>query len=204
MSDFSSCSKSCGGGIQTRSVTCIQEVRHGGNNILRVDDSFCPQPPPITQQFCSVVDCPVKWKTGTWSKVWNLISIPLFRPSILIHLLQCSKKCGGGHKHRDVVCQQALALGELANKPDRDCPFDKPEFKKSCNHQPCPFDNNVVVVQSSSSSNSQRPLIKANVNQIYEQTHLGQHTVRLKIGGQATVFKGTKLKIRCPVKKFDR
>ena len=77
VSDFSSCSKTCGGGIQTRSVTCIQEVRHGGNNILRVDDSFCPQPPPITQQFCSVVDCPVKWKTGPWSKVrhGNLISL---------------------------------------------------------------------------------------------------------------------------------
>ena len=71
VSEFSSCSKSCGGGIQTRSVTCIQEVRHGGNNILRVDDSFCPQPPPITQQFCSVVDCPVMWKTGPWSKVRN-------------------------------------------------------------------------------------------------------------------------------------
>ena len=40
-----------------------------GNNVLRVDDSFCPQPPPITQQFCSVVDCPVEWKTGPWSKV---------------------------------------------------------------------------------------------------------------------------------------
>lgn len=69
VSDFSGCSKSCGGGIQTRSVTCIQEVRHGGNNILRVDDTFCPQPPPITQQFCNVIDCPVKWSTGSWSKV---------------------------------------------------------------------------------------------------------------------------------------
>ena len=75
VSDFSSCSKTCGGGIQTRSVSCIQEVRHGGNNILRVDESFCPQPPPITQQFCSVVDCPVKWKTGPWSKVINTLCL---------------------------------------------------------------------------------------------------------------------------------
>ena len=59
ISDFSTCSKTCGGGIQIQSVTCIQEVRHGGNNIKRVEDSFCPQPPPITQQLCSVVDCPV-------------------------------------------------------------------------------------------------------------------------------------------------
>ena len=86
VSEFSSCSKSCGGGIQTRSVTCIQEVRHGGNNILRVDDSFCPQPPPITQQFCSVVDCPVMWKTGPWSKVrthQNLICYYFLMSTIL-------------------------------------------------------------------------------------------------------------------------
>ena len=39
---------------------------------------------------------------------------------------------------------------------------------------------------------------------MYEQRSLNQNTVKLKVGGQATVFKGTKLKIRCPVKKFQR
>ena len=29
-------------------------------------------------------------------------------------------------------------------------------------------------------------------------------TVRLKVGGRATLYKGTKVKIRCPVKGFDR
>ena len=48
------------------------------------------------------------------------------------------------------------------------------------------------------------PIIKANVNQMYEQHSLKQNTVKLKVGGQASVFKGTKLKIRCPVKKFQR
>ena len=69
ISDFSTCSKTCGGGIQIRSVTCIQEVRHGGNNIKRVEDSFCPQPPPITQQLCSVVDCPVL--QSIIGKIWS-------------------------------------------------------------------------------------------------------------------------------------
>ena len=53
-------------------------------------------------------------------------------------------------------------------------------------------------------SDEPQPLIKANVNQMYEQRSLNQNIVKLKVGGQATVFKGTKLKIRCPVKKFKR
>jgi hypothetical protein len=44
-------------------------VRHGSRNILRVDDAFCPQPPPITQQFCNVVDCKPKWNVTPWTKV---------------------------------------------------------------------------------------------------------------------------------------
>lgn len=49
-----------------------------------------------------------------------------------------------------------------------------------------------------------KPHIKANLNQVYEQLNIHQMTVKLKVGGVAKVFKGTKLKIRCPVKKFER
>ena len=62
---------------------------------------------------------------------WDLNSCLLF--------LQCTKKCGNGFKVRDVICQQLLALGELANKPDRDCPIGKPDAREACNNQPCPF-----------------------------------------------------------------
>ena len=58
---------------------------------------------------------------------------------ILLLFFKCSKKCGNGFKVRDVICQQLLALGELANKPDRDCPIGKPEARESCNIQPCLF-----------------------------------------------------------------
>jgi hypothetical protein len=46
--------------------------------------------------------------------------------------------------------------------------------------------------------------IKANVNQKYMQPTWKLKTVRLKVGGRATVYEGTKIKIRCPVKKFKR
>jgi hypothetical protein len=83
VSDFSDCSKSCGGGTQARSVQCIQEVSqsvarpgasvlqvaHGGNNIISLGPGSCPQPPPRAQQFCNVIDCPVEWQASPWTKV---------------------------------------------------------------------------------------------------------------------------------------
>ncbi|KOB77866.1 ADAMTS-like protein 1, partial [Operophtera brumata] len=81
--DFSQCTKSCGIGIQTREVTCIHEVTRGGTNTVVVPNSMCPQPPPPDRQYCNVLDCPVRWHTGDWSK--------------------CSKTCGGGLKQREVT-----------------------------------------------------------------------------------------------------
>ena len=69
VSDFSQCTKSCGGGIQTRNVDCIQEVAHGGRNVIVLESSACSQPPPREQQFCNVVDCPPAWHATLWTKV---------------------------------------------------------------------------------------------------------------------------------------
>ena len=69
VSDFTLCTKSCGGGIQTRTVACIQEVAHGGSNVITLDNAECPQPPPTPQQFCSVIDCTAEWHTQQWTKV---------------------------------------------------------------------------------------------------------------------------------------
>ena len=48
------------------------------------------------------------------------------------------------------------------------------------------------------------PLIRVAANQDYVQATPLQQSVRLKIGGRAALFKGTKVNVRCPVKKFDR
>ena len=40
VSDFSDCSKSCGGGIQTRSVQCIQEVTQGGVRVIVTNSRY--------------------------------------------------------------------------------------------------------------------------------------------------------------------
>ena len=50
---------------------------------------------------------------------------------------QCNKDCGGGRQYRKVRCRQLLALGEVADKPDGQCPFPRPRDAASCNLDPC-------------------------------------------------------------------
>ena len=77
VTEFGPCDLSCGCGKQVRNVSCIQEVRHGSKNILTVDESFCPQPPPVKEQLCNMIDCPAKWTASDWSKVKLSVKVKL-------------------------------------------------------------------------------------------------------------------------------
>ncbi|XP_068083512.1 protein madd-4 [Anabrus simplex] len=169
-SDFQACSKSCGIGIQTRDVTCIHEVTRGGSNTVIVPNNMCPQPPPPDRQYCNVLDCPIKWHTSEWSK--------------------CSRPCGGGIKTRQVECQQVMAQNHIVSRPASKCPPVRPPDKKPCNTKPCAME-------------SDRPHIAVS-NTTYKQQSPNKKRVTLKIGGQAVVYVGTQIKIKCPVKKFNR
>lgn len=63
-------------------------MTRGGTNTVVVPNSMCPQPPPPDRQYCNVLDCPVRWHTGEWSK--------------------CSKTCGGGLKQREVSIKYVI------------------------------------------------------------------------------------------------
>ncbi|OAD54584.1 ADAMTS-like protein 1, partial [Eufriesea mexicana] len=114
-SEFLPCNNPCGIGIQTRDVTCIHEVTRGTSNT--VPNYMCPQPLPADRQYCNVLDCPVKWSTGDWSK--------------------CSKTCGVGVRVREVTCEQVMAQGHTQSREEHECPSPKPASKKPCNTREC-------------------------------------------------------------------
>ncbi|KAM3958734.1 LOW QUALITY PROTEIN: ADAMTS-like no long nerve cord [Aphomia sociella] len=167
--DFSECTKSCGIGIQTREVSCIHEVTRGGTNTVVVPNSMCPQPPPPDRQYCNVLDCPVRWHTGDWSK--------------------CSKTCGGGLKQRDVECKQIMAQSHVVERPASSCNA-RPASTKSCNSRPCLLDTSSPEISLANSS--------------YIQHDPKKKKVTVKVGGSATIFYGTQVKIKCPVKGYNR
>ncbi|XP_018359736.1 PREDICTED: ADAMTS-like protein 3 [Trachymyrmex cornetzi] len=173
-SEFSTCMSPCGIGIQTRDVACIHEVTPGTNRAVTVPNYMCPQPPPADRRYCNVLDCPVKWSTGEWGK--------------------CSKTCGGGVKKRDVVCEQIMAQGRKQSREERECPVQKPASEKPCNTRTC---------HDLDLSSNMPPTITS-LNTTYNQTDINAK-VDLKIGGIAKIFQGTpSIKIRCPVRKFDK
>ncbi|XP_067620933.1 protein madd-4-like isoform X2 [Eurosta solidaginis] len=169
-SDYTPCSKSCGIGIKTREVQCIHEVTRGGDNTMVVPNSMCPQPPPADRQYCNVLDCPVRWEVGEWSK--------------------CSHTCGYGIKERKVDCKQIMAQEHKIERPESMCPSAKPPDKKPCNVKPCPLEDPKPVIQVTNTTHIQHDPKKSKIT--------------LKVGGAAVVFFGTQVKIKCPVKRYNR
>ncbi|XP_050540145.1 protein madd-4 isoform X2 [Daktulosphaira vitifoliae] len=102
---------------------------------------------------------------------------------------KCSKKCNGGVKTREVKCVQRIAQGHIINKPDTDCVGDKPLDSRLCNPNACNTEEEAVMV--------------SDVAQKYEQGS-PEEDVILKVGGEATIYRGVEIKMRCPVKRYDR
>ena len=65
--DWGSCSRSCGGGQQTRSLRCLRKVTYQREEV--VAHSLCPVISPAQVQPCHTQACPPEWSTGSWSQV---------------------------------------------------------------------------------------------------------------------------------------
>lgn len=65
--EWGACSRSCGGGEQTRPVQCVQ--RTSQTDVADLSDAQCVQPVLARRQACNTHSCPPVWVTGPWSQV---------------------------------------------------------------------------------------------------------------------------------------
>ncbi|XP_074642310.1 A disintegrin and metalloproteinase with thrombospondin motifs 6-like [Tubulanus polymorphus] len=108
LGEWSTCSKSCGGGITTRRVLCIKDIENRKHEV--VENSTCSEKAPLMVSVCNKKRCPPQWITGHWSK--------------------CSKQCGQGTKTRFVLC---LSKDGKTFMPHSTCdPKLKPTKATSC------------------------------------------------------------------------
>lgn len=115
-SDWSTCSKKCGEGIQRRLVTCHRVNRYG--LIDHMPSDKCPMDQkPKSQQSCKLRECDDKyyWRADPWKK--------------------CSHTCGTkGHKTRRLYC--VTVGGKKVNRFYCSKKF-KPPRREKCNERKC-------------------------------------------------------------------
>ncbi|XP_075826950.1 A disintegrin and metalloproteinase with thrombospondin motifs 19 [Microtus pennsylvanicus] len=95
MTEWTTCSRTCGKGVQSRQVACTQQLNNG--TLIRAWERDCLGPKPATAQRCEGQDCMTVWEAGVWS--------------------ECSVKCGKGVRHRTVRCTNPRKKCVLSTRP---------------------------------------------------------------------------------------
>ncbi|KAM7166983.1 A disintegrin and metalloproteinase with thrombospondin motifs 6 isoform 2-T4 [Macrochelys suwanniensis] len=112
--DWSECSKTCDGGIRTRTVLCIRKI--GPSEEETLDNINCLTHRPIEKEPCNNQSCPPQWVALDWS--------------------ECTPKCGPGFKHRIVLCKSSDLLKTF---PAAQCQEEsKPPVRIRCSLGRCP------------------------------------------------------------------
>nr|XP_005556624.1 PREDICTED: A disintegrin and metalloproteinase with thrombospondin motifs 16 [Macaca fascicularis] len=113
--NWSACSRTCGGGAQSRPVQCTRRVHYDSEP---VPASLCPQPAPSSRQACNSQSCPPAWSTGPWA--------------------ECSHTCGKGWRKRAVACKSTNPSARAQLLPDTVCTSEpKPRMHEACLLQRC-------------------------------------------------------------------
>ncbi|KAH9635716.1 hypothetical protein HF086_011106 [Spodoptera exigua] len=96
---------------------------------------------------------------------------------------QCTKSCGIGIQTREVTC---IHESHVVERPASLCSSPRPAATKSCNSRPCLLDTASPEISLANSS------------------YIQHDPKKKKVGGSATIFYGTQVKIKCPVKGYNR
>ncbi|XP_077986556.1 ADAMTS-like protein 2 [Glandiceps talaboti] len=107
-SKWSRCSVTCGQGLQYRAVRCWRMMAEGLDSSVANSQCDSGEKPETTRQ-CQSPECGALWQTSDWG--------------------QCSRKCGGGYRTREVRCS---VPGSTSCKRE-----DKPNYRQRCNEVPC-------------------------------------------------------------------
>ncbi|XP_022240200.1 papilin-like [Limulus polyphemus] len=115
--DFGECSKTCGNGVQVRSVNCVSKKRSYIVLEALCDISF----KPFSHRPCHVESCQASWHVGKWEA--------------------CSGPCGHEVQPRVVYCQRTFQNNTIV-VGDKICEEDvgpKPNMLQTCPlGKPCP------------------------------------------------------------------
>ncbi|XP_011333110.2 thrombospondin type-1 domain-containing protein 4 isoform X2 [Ooceraea biroi] len=120
---WSDCSTSCGAGVRTRELECVQEVKP--SLIVRIADGACTEPKRLpTSEACEMPECNEEIKQ-TLMQTSSQLSIPRWTAG---GWSQCSTSCGTGRRTRIVTCVTQGAPCNLS---------EKPEAHETCDLRPC-------------------------------------------------------------------
>ncbi|XP_022535551.2 thrombospondin type-1 domain-containing protein 4 isoform X2 [Astyanax mexicanus] len=108
------CSASCGRGSRYTVFGCVHRITHD-----RVSDTLCDSStkPSAQEEPCNVQPCPAFWDIGEWS--------------------ECSKTCGLGMQHRQILCRQVYANRTLNVQSSRCRHLERPESSGTCQMKIC-------------------------------------------------------------------
>uniref|UniRef100_A0A8C5AW06 Thrombospondin type 1 domain containing 4 n=1 Tax=Gadus morhua TaxID=8049 RepID=A0A8C5AW06_GADMO len=108
------CSASCGKGYMYAIFHCVHRLNHE-----EVSDALCDSSTKPSQQEepCNTQHCPAFWDIGEWS--------------------ECSKTCGLGMQHRQVLCRQVYANRTLNVHTGRCRHLERPETASTCQLKIC-------------------------------------------------------------------
>ncbi|XP_069505833.1 ADAMTS-like protein 4 [Ambystoma mexicanum] len=111
---FTECSVTCGKGFWRPVFRCVS--RSSDEEAYEEDCDAASRPAPLPEA-CSTQPCPAFWDVGDWSA--------------------CSKSCGPGMQHRQVLCRQMYANRTTMVHPQRCSQLEKPNVTQSCQLRVC-------------------------------------------------------------------